>query len=714
MDFLAPLMLVGLGGAAVPIVIHLIGRRRAPVRRFAAMDFLFGSNRRVARRLRLREILLLAVRVLACLAIPLALAKPFVSCSTSGVTVARGPQAVVLVIDNSFAMGWRRGGETLFDRARADARRVLDEVGPEADVAVLFTAEGSDAPSELNRDHLRLRDAIDGAKLSWRPADTTLALRRSAALLAASSQASRRVYLFSILAAKGFPPGEPAWPPGAGPELHVISPANTGTVPVANSAVVRASAEKESDLGPRGVKVSAEIVNFGAERIEDRGVTLRVSGPGGRAVARGLVSLDPGDRAVKTFSVPLPAESRGAELVVELDSDALSIDDRRYLRVELKRDVRVLLVDGDPSAVRHEDEVFYLETALRPGDRADSAVTLTTTTVDELPRRRLSDYDVVFLCNVPALDAARVAELAAWVDKGGGLFVSLGDNVGPEPERAWNAAMAPLLAQELRSLREAAPGVGGADKTRRGDTIGRYEKSHPIFAVFPAGGGGLVEASFWKYYLVSPQADGDRASRQILARFAGGAPALIEARRGAGRVLLWTSSLDRDWNNLPIHKGFLPFVQQAARHLARVPVEEQAADLLVGQPRELPVAAGDRRIEVTPPEGAKVIFEGDRLKGRRSVTYSPTSAPGFYRVAVVGADNISRPRPALDFVVNIDPRGSDTRKAAPSDLPGSSPSIDSPTATARAKPHHRVELWHALAAALILVLFGEAVLVRRG
>src|SRR5688572_13873860 len=164
MDFLAPLMLVGLAGAAVPIVIHLIGRRRAPVRRFAAMDFLLGTNRRVARRLRLRELLLLAVRVLACLAIPLALAKPFVACSASGFTVARGPQAVVLVVDNSFAMGWRRGEESLFEKAKVDARKVLDELGPEADVAVVFTAEGSDAPSQLGRDHLRLRDTIDDAR----------------------------------------------------------------------------------------------------------------------------------------------------------------------------------------------------------------------------------------------------------------------------------------------------------------------------------------------------------------------------------------------------------------------------------------------------------------------------------------------------------------------------------------------------------------------
>src|SRR5262249_5149186 len=144
-----PLMLVGVAGAAVPIIIHLYGRRRAPVRRLATMDFLLGTNRRVARRLRLREMLLLALRVLSCLAIPLALSKPFVGCASRGVTVERGPQAVVLVLDDSFTMGWRKDGETLFERARDKAAHVLEELGPEAEVAIEHTSEGAEPAGEL-------------------------------------------------------------------------------------------------------------------------------------------------------------------------------------------------------------------------------------------------------------------------------------------------------------------------------------------------------------------------------------------------------------------------------------------------------------------------------------------------------------------------------------------------------------------------------------
>jgi hypothetical protein len=698
MSFLAPLMLVGLAGVAVPLVIHLIGRRRAPIRKFAAMDFLLGTNRRVARRLRLREVVLLVVRALACVVIPLALAKPFVSCAARGVTVERGPQAVVLVVDNSFTAGYRKGSETLFERAKDRVRRALEQLGPEADVAIEYTAEGEPAASELTRDHLRLRDALDAARLTARPAATTAALRRAAALLGTSPHAVRRIYLFSVLAASGFQAGEPPWPPGAGPEVRVV-PLDDGDLP--NLAVTGLAAEKDPDLGPRGVRVTVTVAGFGGQKVDGRPVTLRIDG---RAVARGLVSLGPGESVQKRFSAQLPSDARTAEVVAELDGDNLPIDDRRYLRVELRRDVRVLLVDGDPRTVRHEDELFYLETALRPGDRADSSLEVATTTVDELPRRRLADYDVVFLCNVKPLEARRVAELEEWVKKGGGLLVALGDNVDPD---AYNAQMAPLLAQELRTTHQFAGGPKAPD-AGRAERLARLESRHPIFAVFSAEAPGLRAASFWKAVLLGPS---ERpAERSALARFGNGAPALVEARRGTGRLLLWTSTLDRDWNDLPIHPGYLPLVQQLARYLARAPTEEHDPSVVVGRERELPVTPDDERLDVTTPGGRKDSIEGVRLRGRTAIAFSDVVEPGFYHVTATRAGT-ERAVPAADFVANVDPRGSDTRRVGPAELPSGGGGV---VAGSTEPPRRRVELWHALAAALLLFLLGEAILTWRG
>src|SRR5262245_61391295 len=194
-------MLIGAVGMAVPIIIHLIGRRRARRVRFAAIDFLFGSDRKVRRRLRLRELLLLAARILACAAVPLALAKPYAACQARGPLVPRGPQAAVLIIDNSFGSTYTIDGETLLARSLERARRILQQLGPEAEVGLLLTAEGAPPPGELSRDHLRLRDQINGIAASARPADLSAALRRAGLLLAGSSQATRTVYLLGVPAA---------------------------------------------------------------------------------------------------------------------------------------------------------------------------------------------------------------------------------------------------------------------------------------------------------------------------------------------------------------------------------------------------------------------------------------------------------------------------------------------------------------------------------
>src|SRR5689334_15787080 len=203
-------MLVGLLALAVPIAIHLIGRRRAKVVKFAALDFLLATKRRTARRLQLRERLLLIVRALACAAIAIALAKPFTSCERKGPQVTRGPQAAVIVIDDSFASGYLIDGKPWLRTARDEARRILVQLGPEAEVAIVRASEGADQPTELTRDHLRLRDQLLALEPSARPADTTRALARAAQLLAASSHARKTVFLASLVAGTGLH-GEPPW-----------------------------------------------------------------------------------------------------------------------------------------------------------------------------------------------------------------------------------------------------------------------------------------------------------------------------------------------------------------------------------------------------------------------------------------------------------------------------------------------------------------------
>jgi hypothetical protein len=705
MGFIAPLMLVGVAALAVPIAIHLIGRQRARVVKFAALDFLLATKRRTARKFRLRERFLLLVRAIACAAVAIALAKPYTSCARKGPQVTRGPQAAVLVIDDSFAAGYLVDGKPWLRSATDEARRILIRLGPEAEVAIVRASEDADHPTELTRDHLRLRDQLLTLKPSARPADTTRALARAAQLLAASSHLRKTVFLVSLLAATSLRPDDPPWDKD-GPTL-VISDLRPAKLP--NLAITNLRVDPDPGAATRGVAFDAEIGNFSAvaSKVE---LSLAIAD---RVVARGTLELGPGERKTKHFLAALPAGSRATDAVVSLSGDALPIDDRRWIRASLRDRVRVLLVDGDPRTVRHDDEVFYLEAALRPGDRDDSGTSVRVITGEELagiePRARgtaraidLDEFDVVVLANVAALPTERVNILASWVRAGGGILVSPGDHVDPT---AYDHTMLPLLPQSLRDPVDTTWGAPPDERDSRALHLVKWEADHPIFRPFSKAAPELADAKFFEVSLLGPTTSADR---KVLARFTNGAAALVEASIGAGRTLLYTSTLDRDWNDLPIHPGFLPLMQQAVRHLARKHAAFGDTDHAVGSSIVLPT--GDlKKLEIRDPDGIGTVFEGDRLARRSSIRFGRTDRPGVYRVIGTDQTGSTHERDELAFVVNVDARGSDLTPASASALPPSGTGTTGPPAD----DSRRVELWHALAAAVLLLLLTEGLLVQR-
>lgn len=708
MGFLAPLMLVGVIGLLVPIAIHLIGRQRARVVKFAALDFLLATKRRTARSFRLRERILLAVRAIACAAIAIALAKPYTSCARKGPQVTRGPQAAVLVIDDSFAAGYLVGGTPWLRGASEEARRILTQLGPEAEVAIVRTSEGADHPSELTRDHLRLRDQLIALEPTARPADTTRALSRAAQLLAASSHTRKTVFLISLITRTGLrgEGDDPAWG-SDGPALVTVE-LRPAALP--NLAITALRVDAEPGTGTRGVAFDAEIANFGDTKASVE-AALSI---GDRVVARGTVEVPPNARRIKRFLAQLPPGARATDASVALTPDALPIDDRRWVRASARDSVRVLLVDGDPRTVRHDDELFYLEAALRPGDREDSGTQVRKITAEELAgieqRARgkagaidLQELDVVVLANVAALPIERVQVLEQWVRAGGGIFVAPGDRVDP---MAYDRTMLPLLPQSLRDPIDTTWGTVD-DRDSRALHLVKWDADHPIFAPFSKTAPELADARFFKIVLLGPTTA--TADRKVLARFTNGGAALVEASIGSGRTLLYTSTLDRDWNDLPIHPGFLPLMQQAVRHLARKHGAFAATEHLVGSSVALPTS-DLKKLEVRGPDGLGATFEGERITNRASVRFARADRPGTYRVVGTDLGGTTRDREDLAFAVNVDPRGSDLAPAPATALPasGTGAGPDAPQDSTR-----RVELWHALAAVLLLLLIAEGLLVQR-
>ena len=590
MGFLAPLMLAGVLGLAIPVVVHLIGRQRARRVDFAAIHFLLGSDEKLARQLKLKEHLLLAVRVLCCVALALALAKPYTSCKQVGPPVLSGTQAIAIVLDDSILSRYVSDGESSFERAQRSALSILKRLPPDAQVALVFsTSPQNDVPASV--EHERVAEKIRSGLPTHRTPNLPDALERAAAELSASLLVKKSVYLIAPMVRGSHP--DPTWNwDERGGALHV---ADLSPPEFRNASIESASYRNDPDTG--GIRVTATVRNDGQTAIA-RTITVQI---GDETVATASIDVPGKQKTTKEFSVHVPPHMGRAAVTLALDGDSIEADNRRYLLLGHRTDVPVLLVNGSPSAAKQDDELFYLRTALRPGDREDSRVSFVETTPDRLGDIQLNDFEVVALVNVAKLSSSDAARIAAWVKSGGGLFVALGDQVDAE---AYNQTMTALLPQPLQSPLYLAQGTG----TPSGSVhLAKLRLDHPVLNVFSEKAPGLLKASFNVIYLLGPTAHRDR--RETIANYDNGAVALATRDVANGRVLLFTSTLDRDWNDLAIHPGYLPLVQQSVLFLAGRNLRDLKTKT-PGQRVDIPLRRNDREIVVSGPRGAAIYHRG--------------------------------------------------------------------------------------------------------
>src|SRR4051795_230667 len=141
MTFISPIFLGFLALATVPVIIHLLNRRRFQLVEWAPMKYLKLTIKTNRRRLRIEQLILLAVRTLVVILIVLAVARPVLSPNAMGSWLAgSGRTTRVIVIDDSLSMGYRADGRAAFDRAKDAARQLVSVIGAQDSVSVLTTS----------------------------------------------------------------------------------------------------------------------------------------------------------------------------------------------------------------------------------------------------------------------------------------------------------------------------------------------------------------------------------------------------------------------------------------------------------------------------------------------------------------------------------------------------------------------------------------------
>ena len=184
MSFVNPAFFVaGIALASIPIIIHILNRRRYKVEPWAAMEFLLRAMRKNRRRLKFEQWMLLAVRCLVLLLVATALARPL-GCSDNTLARFAGQRAGlhVIVIDNSYSMAYeadRPSAPTHLDQAKILARQLIDSLQSGSESVAIVTASRPAAAllSPPTYDLQAARNAVDRVEQSFGGTDLLGALR---------------------------------------------------------------------------------------------------------------------------------------------------------------------------------------------------------------------------------------------------------------------------------------------------------------------------------------------------------------------------------------------------------------------------------------------------------------------------------------------------------------------------------------------------------
>ncbi len=661
MSFANPLLLLGLLGAAVPIIIHLIHKRRPRELKFAALELLLRSVERVEKRWRLRRILLLLSRVMLLAALALAAAGPLLGDEASLGLADRGPERLALVIDASLSMQANYENRSAFERALLEARNRIDRMGPE-DQAVIVAAKVRpellvERPTANRR---QLLDILDRLRPSFGPTELGAAASAGAQALGSLSEATTeteaapfaaRVVVLTDLAPSSLQTIAELAVPGTQRRASLELVDVLADIPAAqriNRAITEIEANAVPGNAPRTMEFRARVQSFEAEKSSAEGVeiTLRRAE---QELAGASVEVVPGTIVDKVIQFAF--ESAGPQPVeLQLEPDVLLADNRRHVVAEVRPEVRILIVDGAPSGVPKEDEIYYLERALHLGaaDQPPPRVI----TADDLSRNDLSAYDVVVLAGVVSFPATDGARLIDFVQGGGGLFITTSQDMDVT---FYNAELGAILPRPLRLMRVVDPATGGLGASGI-VTFANPALEHPVLEIFNGDAiTGLLSTRSTAYVML------ERGQRPLatLIEFDDGQPALVSADAGKGKVALLTTSIDRDLSDLCIRPAFLPLSRRLLLWLGGALAKPDVRRTIVGDTRELRIPNTARAARVVLPDATEIEVELPSPPTGTAV-FSRTELPGHYRVEAAFVGDFE-PLADETFAVNLDPRESDLR-----------------------------------------------------
>jgi len=653
--------------AAIPLILHLFMKQTPKHVIFPALRLIRERQKRSKKRLKVKNWLLLAARMLLLALMALALARPRLN-SEMSLGDREVPTAIAMVFDTSMSMGYTEKGNDRLAEAKLRAGEILKKSTEDSEVYVIDSAVPGKPAAVSPGSARKLVEAL-GLRAANRPLNE--AVVQASQVVAASNLARREVYVLTDLASS-------AWELGSTRTIGDLEKVR-GAKKAVKTYVLKLTPKKIEDVAVVAAEAASAFAAEG-EPVEVR-ATLRNSGPEVQRTVEFWLDGEnkKGEKAVKlpangelevSFPTPARLEPGYHQGKIKLSGlpDAMKFDDVRYFSFNLQSAMKVLIV-ADRAGPQDLD-AFFVQNALAPAV-SDSPVGGgggSPFKVDRETRKQFQDrarpsfreYACIFLLDVDRLTQSDWGRLATYVHEGGGLVVAPGNRADPSGYEG--SAASSILPATL----EAKP-------TTKDTIFGRAEYDHPIFNRFAKDLDRELGAyPVHRYWPVKPS-----EFARTLLKYADGGPALLERSfKGpkTGHVLLWTTPLSRraspndpaGWNEFPNSWAFLGVLLQTVPYLAGTSAERLNYE--AGQDAVLTIDP-TRRVTNYTVQGPdpKVSERLAAPTNSDSLLVSSPQKEGQWKVEGQGPDGSAM---KMKFSVNVPAAESQVVALKPDDLDG--------------------------------------------
>ncbi len=566
MNFLAPGLLAFGLVMLVPLTLHLYHQRKRTVVRFSTNRFFTDAVSQSQRRMQLQRWLLMLLRMLVCLLLAAAVARPYLSARDGSASAGR--REVVLLIDDSLSMSAAHGDHSAFESARATAEAILESLHAK-DRAALLTVSGRlrrdsaiEPPPTFTHDKRALIDKVRTLTTINAAGDSYAALKSAAALFADTQTRAPLLIILTDRQRGQWP--EYRWPQPAAPTPVVM--VQTAGPPEDNLWVHDARLSPPVLMPGKSATIEVMLRNSGTHarraqliaRVNERTIAARTIVLEAYGRRREQITLDTAtlDEDAALLTPDGSAAPARIEVFLQAGDDPLPQDNSFYVSGTALARLSVLIIDGQYRRETTARSSFYVASALR--SLPDAPVEIEQAALPQAPWSSLADYRVVILLGAAEIPEHAVQKIAAFIRSGGGVIIFTGDGLNRDfynngfTDQDSGPLLPATITEQINLLPEADP-----------MRMRRIAWEHEIFRRYEGDLRAALADITVRRAWGSVMRDG-----WALAELDGGIPFIAERRIGGGGLLMIAAMPEPAWTELPLRRNFVGLIHRCVAYLA--------------------------------------------------------------------------------------------------------------------------------------------------